>query len=152
MLYRLYAPLCHQLPERSFFLFGSKWTYTLPELIQQVGSEVPLRYVGNPEIGFKLAVCQRDIATYLAMWMAGLVFVLIRHRLRPLSLPLFGLLCLPIVVDGFGQLFALWDSTPLTRTTSGAAFGLACIWLAYPIIERGMRDLGQSLQSGDKAP
>jgi uncharacterized membrane protein len=141
LLYAIYAPLCHQLPERSFFLFGSQLAYTLQELEQLLGPDVPLRYIGNPVIGYKIAVCQRDIAAYGAMWVAGLAYIPLRERLRPLSLKVFALLCLPMAVDGFGQLFGVWDSTPWRRVITGALFGLACIWLAYPYVEAGMKDV-----------
>ncbi|MGB9880439.1 MAG: hypothetical protein ACPLRM_06725, partial [Anaerolineae bacterium] len=62
LIYTLYSPSCHQLPERSFFLFGPQTTYTLHELQLLIGPDVPLRYIGNPAIGYKIAVCQRDIA------------------------------------------------------------------------------------------
>jgi uncharacterized membrane protein len=141
LLYTIYSPLCHQLPERSFFLFGSQLAYTLQELEQLLGPSVPLRYIGDPVIGYKMTVCQRDFATYAAMWLAGLAFISMRRRLRPLSLKVFALLCLPLAVDGFGQLFGIWDSTPWRRVISGALFGAACIWLAYPHIEAGMKDV-----------
>ena len=32
-LYVIYSPFCHQLPQRSFFFFGEKLTYTLPEIL-----------------------------------------------------------------------------------------------------------------------
>jgi hypothetical protein len=32
LIYTIYSFLCHQLPERSFFLFGPKLTYTLAEI------------------------------------------------------------------------------------------------------------------------
>jgi uncharacterized membrane protein len=149
ILYTVYSPLCHQLPERSFFLFGPQFAYTLQELEHLLGSDVPLRYIGNPIIGYKMAVCQRDFATYTAMWLAGLTFIPLRQRLRPLPLKVFVLLCLPIGVDGFGQLFGLWDSTPWRRVISGALFGIACIWLAYPHVEAGMKDV---LHGTVKAP
>lgn len=141
LLYAIYAPLCHQLPERSFFLFGSQIAYTLQELEHLLGADVPLRYIGDPVVGYKLTVCQRDVATYGAMWLAGLTFVPLRRRLRPLSLKAFALLCLPVAVDGFGQLFGVWDSTPWRRVITGALFGAACIWLAYPHVEVGMKDV-----------
>ena len=31
LIYTVYRPACHQLPERSFFLFGPRATYTVPE-------------------------------------------------------------------------------------------------------------------------
>lgn len=31
-LYFVFAPFCHQLPQRSWFLFGEQWTYSLEEI------------------------------------------------------------------------------------------------------------------------
>jgi len=140
-IYTLFGPFCHQLPERSFFLFGRQPVYSLQELEQLIGPEVPLRYIGNPALGFKMALCQRDMALYLAMLVFGLAFRLIRGRLRPLPLRLFVLLAVPITLDGLGQLLALWESTWWSRVLSGALFGVACAWLVYPYIESGMRDV-----------
>lgn len=137
---------CHQLPERSFFLFGPQLTYTLGELERVIGSNVPLRYVGDPALGYKTSVCQRDLATYLATLFAGLVFALVRRRLRPLPMRAFILLCAPMAVDGFGQLLMLWDSTWWSRAGSGALFGAACVWLAYPYIEAGMNDVLRAIE------
>jgi uncharacterized membrane protein len=144
VLYTLYSPLCHQLPERSFFLFGPQLTYTLQELEHILGPNVPLRYIGDPVIGYKMAVCQRDVGTYAAMWLASLAYVPLRRRLRPLPLRVFAMLCLPIALDGFGQLLGLWDSTPWRRVATGALFGVACIWLSYPYLESGMKDVLQA--------
>lgn len=146
LIYTLYAPFCHQLPERSFFLFGPQSTYTLHELETWIGSDVPLRYIGNPAIGFKVAVCQRDIATYLALWAASLAFIPLRRRLQPLPIKFFVLLCVPMAIDGFGQLFMLWESTPFSRVVSGTLFGIACVWLAYPYIEAGMQDVVRTME------
>lgn len=145
-IYTLYSPFCHQLPERSFFLFGPQATYTLHELEALIGSDVPLRYIGNPAIGYKMAVCQRDIATYLALLAASLAFIPLRRRLRPIPIKVFLLLCLPMVIDGLGQLFMLWESTPGSRVFSGAVFGIACIWLSYPYIEVGMQDVARTVR------
>lgn len=145
LIYTLYSPLCHQLPERSFFLFGPQTTYTLHELELLLGPGVPLRYIGNPAIGYKIAVCQRDIATYLALLVTGLAFIPLRRRLRPLPIKTFILLCIPMAIDGLGQLLTLWESTPYSRVISGALFGIACIWLAYPYIEAGMQDVVRTL-------
>jgi len=141
VIYALFSPLCHQLPERSFFIFGPQLTYTLEELGLHLGSDVPLRYVGDSALGYKIAICQRDIAMFTAMLMAGMAFGLLRNQTRPLSIKAFLLLCLPMAVDGFGQLFALWESTPWSRVPTAALFGVACVWLAYPYIESGMKDV-----------
>jgi len=141
LIYLLCSPLCHQLPERSFFLFGLQATYTLGELERLTEASVPLRYIGSPALGYKLAVCQRDIAIYLAALLAGLAFALLRRQLRPLSVKAFILLCVPIALDGLGQLLALWESVWWSRVVSGTLFGVACVWLAYPHIEAGMNDV-----------
>jgi uncharacterized membrane protein len=141
LIYTLFRPLCHQLPERSFFLFGPQAAYTLEELEYLLGPGVPVRYVGSPALGYKVAICQRDITVYLAALLAGLAFALCRRQLRPLSIRGFVVLCIPIALDGFGQLIALWDSTWWSRVSSGAFFGIACIWLAYPHVEVGMNDV-----------
>jgi len=141
LIYTLFQPLCHQLPERSFFLFGPQFTYTLEELKHLIGPSVPLRYVGSPALGYKMAICQRDVAIFSAMLLAGLAFALVRGRLQPLSIRAFVVLCIPIAFDGLGQLVALWESTWWSRVLSGALFGVACVWLAYPYIESGMGDV-----------
>ena len=140
-MYSLFQPLCHQLPERSFFLFGPQLTYQFEELQSLVGPNVPLRFIGSPTTGYKLAVCQRDLATYASILVAGLAFTLLRQRLKPLSLKAFGLLCMPMAIDGFGQLFGMWESTWWSRVLSGGLFGIACVWLAYPYVESGMKDV-----------
>ena len=147
LLYTAFQPLCHQLPERSFFLFGPQLSYTLGELQRLVGPDVPLRYIGDPTVGYKTAVCQRDMATFVAMFLAGLAFVPLRRRLKPLPLKAFALFATPMAIDGFGQLFGLWESTWWSRVVSGALFGAACIWLAFPYVESGMTDVRRALTS-----
>jgi uncharacterized membrane protein len=148
LTYRLLRPLCHQLPERSFFLFGPQASYTLGELERLTGPNVPLDYIGSPALGYKIAVCQRDFAVFLAALVAGLAFALLRRRLRPLSIKAFVLFCIPMALDGFGQLIALWESTWWSRVLSGALFGVACVWLAYPYIESGMNDVLRVAEQG----
>jgi uncharacterized membrane protein len=150
-IYTLFAPFCHQLPERSFFLFGPQLTYSLRELEQWIGPQVPLRYIGDPALGYKMALCQRDMALYAAMLIFGLAFSFLRGRLRPLPLKLFVLLCVPITLDGLGQLLALWESTWWSRVLSGALFGMACAWLVYPYVESGMRDVLRVLQQDQQS-
>lgn len=141
LLYTLFTPLCHQLPERSFFLFGPRFTYTLAELERHIGPEVPLRYTGSAALGYKLAICERDTAMFVAIWLAGLAFVLVRRRVRPLSVKAFALTCVPMAVDGLGQLVGLWESTWWSRVLTGSLFGVGCIWLAYPLVEDAMQDV-----------
>ncbi len=146
-LYAFLGLTCHQLPERSFFLFGPRLVYTLQQLEHLLGPDVPLRFIGDATTGFKVAVCERDTAMYLAMFVGGMVFALIRHRLRPLSWKGFLVLCAPMAADGLGQLVSLWESTPWSRVVTGSLFGIACIWLVCPHVERAMHAASQTLEA-----
>ena len=42
IIYTIYRPLCHQLPQRSFFLFGPQLTYRVVELMERVDMHVGL--------------------------------------------------------------------------------------------------------------
>jgi uncharacterized membrane protein len=145
-LYTIYRPACHQLPERSLFLYGPKLTYSLEELhtaglvAEQDGPVERQRFLGAPGIGFKVALCQRDLALYGSMVAAGLAFGLWR-RLRPLRLWVFGLMLLPMAIDGGTQLLLLRESTLLLRSVTGALTGVACVWLLYPHLQQAFDDL-----------
>jgi len=145
LIYTVYTPFCHQLPERSYFLYGPRFSYSLPELLALLGGNVPARFVGNPEIGYKVALCQRDVAMYAAAALAGMAFGLVRKGLRPLwgrSFVRWAILfALPLAVDGGGQLFGFWESTWITRTITGVIAGTGAVWLIYPHIEAGMQDV-----------
>jgi uncharacterized membrane protein len=141
LIYTLFSPLCHQLPERSFFLFGEHAVYHYGELSHTLGGFVPSRYIGNAELGFKVAVCERCVSIYGIGLQAGLLFALVRHRLKPLSIKGFLAMIAPMGIDGTGQLIGLWESTWWSRLVTGALFGVACVWLLYPYLERGMREV-----------
>lgn len=145
-LYTAFSPLCHQLPERSFFLFGRQVAYSYEELATLLGGDVPRRFIGNAEIGYKIAICQRDLAIYSAMFVAGLAFSAVRQRLKPLSFKIFLVFLMPLAVDGTGQLLGLWASTPASRMLTGALFGTALVWLAYPHLEQGMGEVRRAAE------
>jgi uncharacterized membrane protein len=141
VLYAVFRPLCHQLPERSFFLYGPSAVYSLDQLGAHLGALAPNRFIGDAELGFKVAVCQRCVALYGAMLLAGIGFGAARTRLTPLPFKAFIALIAPLGIDGIGQLVRLWSSTPLSRTVTGVLFGIACIWLAFPYLQRGMAEV-----------
>jgi uncharacterized membrane protein len=161
-IYALYSPLCHQLPQRSWYLFGARAAYTAAELARQVGAEglVQHGYIGDAELGYKVALCQRDTAIYGTILLAGLVYGLARRRLRPLSLWAYLLLgVLPIALDGGIQFlsyalplffpslaFQPLESNPLRRAITGALFGLATVWLAYPHAQEAFSDVLTTLE------
>ncbi|MBM3124926.1 MAG: DUF2085 domain-containing protein [Chloroflexi bacterium] len=154
-IYRIYKPLCHQFGFRSFFLFGEQTFYPLEEAgltglktFEQV-SGIPdvdnpfsstrlaaRQYVGDESVGFKVALCERDVAIYASILTFGLLFVASGRRIKPLHWMIWLAIGLtPISLDGFSQLFSQfnWDwlasivpyreSTPFLRILTGALFG-----------------------------
>lgn len=175
-IYGLYGGLCHQLGYRSWYLFGERVAYPRnifeqysgidPNAVNASGYPVGLvesrAFIGNERVGWKVAYCERDVAIYATMLLAGLVYALppVNRRIRPLPWLLYLLIGLaPIAFDGFSQLFSqlprelgffgihpfAWlpyrESTPLLRTLTGGLFGLANAWLAYPYLKSSARDM-----------
>ncbi len=128
-LYGVYHLTCHQWAFRSFFVLGGQAVYSLEQL-QQLGVE-PFGFVGEPGVGWKMAICERDFAIYLSVLIAGLVYARHRH-VTALGVPLYVMLILPMAIDGFTQLFGWRESTWELRVLTGALFGLASVWLIYP--------------------
>jgi uncharacterized membrane protein len=147
LIYFVYRPACHQLPERSFFVSGAQTTYTLDELwalgaiSQTDGLYARQRFLGNLQVGYKMALCQRDIALYGSLFVGGLVFGLLRKRLRPLSLLGYVLCLVPMALDGGTQLIGLRESTPLLRMITGCILGFGSVWMLYPRLEDAFRDV-----------
>ncbi|HEX8992466.1 MAG TPA: DUF2085 domain-containing protein [Anaerolineales bacterium] len=103
-IYFIYAFFCHQLPERSFFLFGQMPMYPLVQ-IQAAGQNtinpfLPRRFVGNASMGWKVAWSDRMISFYTSVWLFGVLWWPFRRKVRPLPWWALVLLLLPIVVDG----------------------------------------------------
>jgi uncharacterized membrane protein len=150
MIYTIYKPLCHQLPQRSFFLFGPRLAYSFEVLQAMLGPEtladdsLASAFIGNPALGYKVAYCQRDTAMYTSMVWAGIVFGLVRRRLRPIPLAIYLILLVPMAVDGTAQFFGLYESTWQLRTISGSLFGLGTVWFAYPYLEAGFGEIQRS--------
>ncbi len=139
-IYFLFRPACHQRPERSYFLGGPQLTYS-PEELEAAGVEPLSRDIGNEQIGYKVAFCERDVAIYGSIFVSGLLFGLLRRRLRPLPILVYGLFCLPMLVDGSLQLFGVYESTWTLRSVTGALFGIGSVWFAYPYIEVAFADM-----------
>lgn len=109
-IYWLYAPFCHQLPQRSWFLFGTKLTYTLEEINQvyPYTNWWQLRqFVGTPDMGWKVAWSDRMISFYFMIPAFGLFYTLlhqIRINTQPLSLKVLVWSLAPLTVDGLTRL------------------------------------------------
>lgn len=120
LLFRIYTPLCHQLPERSFVCYGHQ-----------------------------VAFCHRCAAMYTAIVVAGLLFGLVRRWARPASLKIAGLLLLPMLLDGGSHLIddvfglgwrgggdAIGTLNFWLRMITGVLVGVATFVAIYPRLER----------------
>lgn len=168
IIYKIYSPLCHQLAFRSWFLYGEQPAYPR-ELAAQPGlsfeqatgiksSDIwgSRNFLGNAVLGYKVALCERDVAIYGGILLFGLLFSLTGNRLRSIPWYVWVVLgILPMGLDGVSQLPGLlentipWlpirESTPLLRTITGLLFGISTAWYGYPLIEQTMRDSRKSL-------
>ncbi len=117
LIYFVYRFNCHQMPSRSFFIFGSQMAY-----------------------------CQRCTASYTSILIGGLLFALGRERIKPLPWKFYLLALVPMAIDGTLQLFGLHESNWWLRTISGALFGGASVWLFYPYVDVAMKDVRETLR------
>lgn len=173
MIYRGYGLLCHQLSYRSFFLFGEQPVYPraaagiddlmtygeatgLSEGNQPVEVFAARDYVGDELVGYKVALCQRDIALWGGLLLFGLLFGITNKRITGLPWYLWILIGLvPIGVDGLSQIISQpplgWlpyrESTPLLRVITGFLFGFSTAWFAYPLVEEAMSDTRELMDS-----
>lgn len=103
-IYLIYSFQCHQLPERSFFLFGRQSMYSLSEIqsVWQMTTDAMVlrQFIGNPEMGWKVAWSDRMVSMYTSILFGGLLYGLVRKQLKPLSVWTFAVLLLPMVIDG----------------------------------------------------
>ena len=103
-IYFIFSFFCHQLPERSFFLFGEKTMYSLNAIQavwQNTSNPLVLRqFIGNESMGWKVAWSDRMISFYTSVWLFAVILFPLRRKIKPLAWWEFALLLLPIVVDG----------------------------------------------------
>ena len=103
-IYLFYAPQCHQLPQRSYFLFGDRLMLPLQDILAVYPTNDPLAlrpFIGTPELGWKVAWSDRMVSFYTPIFLGGLLYALSGKRWRPvrwrwrLLLPF-----LPLAIDG----------------------------------------------------
>ncbi|MBN2250530.1 MAG: DUF2085 domain-containing protein [Candidatus Altiarchaeota archaeon] len=106
LIYAVFSSACHQLPERSFFVFG-----------------------------YKLAVCQRCAAIYFGFLLSTLLYPL-HTRIDNVKTPSKWLLIaslVPMGLDGGLQLLGFYESNPLNRVVTGGVFGLILPLYVIPV-------------------
>jgi len=155
-IYWVYGFTCHQLAYRSFFFFGDANAYPVAQLQTALPASQPASdvlfwrgVIGDPNLGYKMAWCERDTAMYVSM-IAGLLIFAALRRLKPLNPWLYILFLVPMAIDGMWQLFTspltlapflpTHESTPELRVITRLLFGIATVWLIFPRIETAMRD------------
>lgn len=162
VIYHAYGYVCHQFAFRSWFLFGAQIVYPRAEAglaglisFQQAtginGADLlaARAYIGNAALGYKVALCERDVAIYGGILIFGLVFGLLRKKVKPIHWILWIIIgILPIGLDGFSQLLSqppfnlipFRESTPILRVVTGSLFGFITAWFGYPYVEESMTE------------
>jgi len=169
LIYKVYRPLCHQWSFRSWFLFGEQAYYPHAEAnilgvltFEQVSgitdANDPTRikarlFEGNEKLGFKVALCERDIAIWGAILLFGIIFALTHRKIKGLHWLVWVVVGIgPIALDGVSQLISQLnlpvlqlilpyrESTPFLRTLTGFLFGFTTAWFGFPTIEEVMAD------------
>jgi uncharacterized membrane protein len=141
-IYKIYSFVCHQLPQRSWFLFGAQPSYSLTAIQsawQNTTDPMILRqFIGNTEMGWKVAWSDRMFSMYTGVWVFALIWYLLRKRIQELPLWGFILLSLPMFVDGVSHMLS--DLAGL-----GLGFRESNIWL----VQLTQNVFPQSFYAGD---
>ena len=118
VIYFAFGLTCHQMPERSFYIFGHK-----------------------------MCLCQRCMAIYGTIFALGLLYGLMRGQVRPLRWRWMFVLWVPMALDGFTQLFGWRESNPELRLITGILFGLSCVWVGFPYLEQAFTEMRRDLEA-----
>lgn len=117
-IYRAFGMLCHQLPERSYFIEGHQF-----------------------------AVCSRCTGIYAGFAFTLLLYPLIRSLKTTQTPPRSWLLLatIPVLVDLSLNFFGFWQNTHTSRLLSGAVLGSAAVFYVMPgIVDLSLRPLRNS--------
>ncbi|HEX7974204.1 MAG TPA: DUF2085 domain-containing protein [Anaerolineales bacterium] len=103
-IYFIYSFLCHQMPQRSFFLFGPQVSYSLAELrsvgVNTTDAFLLRQFIGNPEMGWKVAWSDRMVSMYTSILLFGFAWRLLKRRIPKLPWWGFVFFLLPMAIDG----------------------------------------------------
>lgn len=107
-IYSGYSGLCHQMAQRSFFMFGSETMMNADELPIELSGDMGTdtlrlrQFRGNTDVGWKVAWSDRMVSMYGGVWLAAFAFAIIPRfrKRRPISIFTFVLFILPMAFDG----------------------------------------------------
>ena len=116
-IYRAFSFVCHQIPERSFFIAGHPF-----------------------------AVCARCFGLYLGFTLATIFYPLLRS-LRKTDAPprkwLF-IAAAPLAIDYALGVFGIWNNTHASRFITGALLGAVAVFYVMPgLLDLGLRLTGR---------
>jgi uncharacterized membrane protein len=111
VIYNFFSVLCHQIPERSFQVFGHQF-----------------------------AVCSRCFGVYFGLVFGFVVYPVFRklEEIEPFPRYWLFLSLVPIGIDWSLGVFGIWENTHLSRFLTGLILGTACAVFIIPaIVELG---------------
>lgn len=109
LAYSLFSPLCHQLPERSFEVFG-----------------------------YKFGVCARCAGIYFGLLMGSIMFPFLNPGSNVPGRNLLLISLAPMLLDGFTQLLGFRESTNVLRLLTGFLFGVVFPQYLIPATEKAL--------------
>lgn len=119
-IYRAFSYVCHQLPERSFFVAGHQF-----------------------------AVCSRCTGLYAGFAAATVLYPLVRSLRRTEAPPrkwLF-LAAAPLAIDFAVGFLGIWENTHSSRFITGALLGAVSVFYVMPgLVDLSLREWGQKGQ------
>ena len=126
-IYSAYSFVCHQLPQRSWFMFGDQPSYSLAAIQaawRDTADPMVLRqFTGNDAMGWKVAWSDRMFSMYGGIQFAAWIWFPLRKRIPRLPLWGLALLALPMLLDGGSHLVSDFAGI-------GQGFRDTNVWLA----------------------
>jgi uncharacterized membrane protein len=123
-IYHAFSLVCHQIPERSFFIAGHPF-----------------------------AVCARCFGLYAGFTLATVAYPLISSLKKTDAPPrrwLF-LAAVPLVIDYALGLFGIWNNTHSSRFITGALLGSVAVFYTMPgLLDLGLRLTGRKTQAASE--
>lgn len=108
-IYALYSTQCHQMAQRSYFLFGPALMHSPSDLLSAgvLFEPAALRaFLGNAELGWKVAWSDRMTSMYTSLFVSMLGIRVFGGRLRRLPTWAFAMMLLPLALDGATHLIS----------------------------------------------